>query len=255
MISVPESNGDAALAISGLTVAYDSVPVVWNASLTIPTGRLVGIVGPNGAGKSSLIKAVLGLVPRVAGRVASFGLDPARDPRRVAYVPQRSSVDWDFPATVLDVVLMGTFGQLGWFKRPGRAQRDAAREALARVEMDAYADRAIADLSGGQQQRVFIARALVQGADLYLMDEPFAGVDALTERTIIALLRELVASGRTILCVHHDLATVPEYFDDVVLMNREIVRHGPVASAFEQRAIERAYGGRVVREAPRAPDA
>jgi manganese/zinc/iron transport system ATP- binding protein len=185
------------------------------------------------------------MLPRISGRVRAFGADPARDRSRVAYVPQRTSVDWDFPASVLDVVLMGTYGKLGWFRRPRRKEHEAALHALGVVEMDDFAERQIAELSGGQQQRVFLARALVQDADLYLMDEPFAGVDAVTERTIVALLQRLRDTGKTILCVHHDLATVAEYFDDVTLLNREIVAFGPVAETFTRANVEATYGGRV----------
>ncbi|MEM1451020.1 MAG: metal ABC transporter ATP-binding protein [Planctomycetota bacterium] len=239
------AGADLPLDVVGLTVAYDAVPVVWDASLRLERGRLLAIVGPNGAGKSSLIKAVLGMVPRVAGRVRSFGLDPGRDRSRVAYVPQRTSVDWDFPASVLDVVVMGTYGKLGWFRRPRRAEREAAREALATVEMEDFEGRQISELSGGQQQRVFLARALVQKADLYLMDEPFAGVDAVTERAIVTILQRLRDEGTTIVCVHHDLTTVAETFDDVALLNREIVAFGPVEEAFTRENVEATYGGRV----------
>ncbi|MEM9380878.1 MAG: metal ABC transporter ATP-binding protein [Planctomycetota bacterium] len=239
------ANAGAALELVGLTVAYDAVPVVWDASLRLERGRLLAIVGPNGAGKSSLIKAVLGMVPRVAGRVRSFGSDPAQDRSRVAYVPQRTSVDWDFPASVLDVVVMGTYGRLGWFRRPGRAEHEAARAALATVEMDGFEGRQISELSGGQQQRVFLARALVQDADLYLMDEPFAGVDAVTERAIVSILQRLRDAGTTIVCVHHDLTTVADTFDDVVLLNCDVVAFGPVESTFTRENVEATYGGRV----------
>lgn len=241
----PGTTSDIALEVTGLTVAYGPVPVVWNATMSLACGRLMAIVGPNGAGKSTLIKAALGMLPRISGRVRAFGADPARDRSRVAYVPQRTSVDWDFPATVLDVVLMGTYGKLGWFRRPRRKEREAALRALGVVEMDDFAKRQIAELSGGQQQRVFLARALVQDADLYLMDEPFAGVDAVTERTIVALLQRLRDTGKTILCVHHDLATVADYFDDVTLLNREIVAFGPVAETFTRANVETTYGGQV----------
>ncbi|MEM8712970.1 MAG: metal ABC transporter ATP-binding protein, partial [Planctomycetota bacterium] len=240
-----ESGDAAALQIAGMSVAYDVVPVVWNASFEVQRGRLMAIVGPNGAGKSTLLKAALGMLPRLAGRVRAFGVDPADDRSRIAYVPQRTSVDWDFPATVLDVVLMGTYGRLGWCRRPRKADRQAALEALKMVEMDAFQTRQIAELSGGQQQRVFLARALVQDAELYLMDEPFAGVDAVTERAIVALLKHLRDEGRTILVVHHDLATVPDYFDDVTLLDRRVIASGPVESVFTRARVEETYGGRV----------
>lgn len=234
-----------ALEIAGLSVAYDAVPAVWNASFSVAPGTLMAIVGPNGAGKSTLLKGLLGMLPRLAGRVRVFGQDPARFRGEIAYVPQRSSVDWDFPATVLDVVLMGTYGRLGWLRRPGKKERVAAVDALKMVEMDAFQKRQIAELSGGQQQRVFLARALVQDASLYLMDEPFAGVDAVTERAIVLLLKRLRDDGRTIVVVHHDLSTVPEYFDAVTLLDRRVIASGPVAEVFTRARVEEAYGGRV----------
>lgn len=242
--------GALALDITGLTVAYDGAPVLWDASISLNRGRLMAVVGPNGAGKSTLLKAALGMLPRLAGRVRVFGIDPRDDASRVAYVPQRTSVDWDFPATVLDVVLMGTYGRLGWFKRPRKADREAALEAIRLVEMEDFSDRQIGELSGGQQQRVFLARALVQDADLYLMDEPFAGVDAVTERAIVALLKRLRDAGKSILVVHHDLSTVAEYFDDVTLLSREVIAAGPIDTIFKREQIEATYGGRVSCDLP-----
>lgn len=232
-----------ALHVEDLTVAYGADPVLWDIDLDIPPGVMAAIVGPNGAGKSSLLKAALGLVRPVAGHVRMFGLPLREVRRRIAYVPQRAAVDWDFPATALDVVQMGLYGRLGWLRRPGRAEREAARKALAEVGMEDYADRQIADLSGGQQQRVFLARALVQGADLYLLDEPMAGVDATTERVIVALLHRLRDAGRTIVVVHHDLQTVARYFDWLVLLNKRIVAQGPVAEVYTAAALRRAFGG------------
>lgn len=234
-----------ALEIAGLSVAYDAVPAVWNASFAVERGTLMAIVGPNGAGKSTLLKGLLGMLPKLAGRVRVFGQDPAQFRGEIAYVPQRSSVDWDFPATVLDVVLMGTYGRLGWFRRPGKKERAAALDALQMVEMDEFKTRQIAELSGGQQQRVFLARALVQDASLYLMDEPFAGVDAVTERAIVMLLKRLRDEGRTIVVVHHDLSTVPEYFDAVTLLDRRVIASGPVGDVFTRARVEETYGGRV----------
>jgi manganese/zinc/iron transport system ATP- binding protein len=230
------------LAVEDLTVAYGDRPAVWDMDLTIPAGVVAAIIGPNGAGKSTLLKAALGLVRPVAGTVAFFGEPLRRARRRVAYVPQRASVDWDFPATVLDVALMGTYGRLGWFRRPGRAEVAVAREALARVGLSDLADRQIGQLSGGQQQRTFLARALAQQADLYLMDEPFQGVDAVTEEAIVGLLRELRSAGRTAVVVHHDLATVPEYFDWVALMNVKLIAAGPVAEVFTAERLQATYG-------------
>ncbi len=234
-----------ALEIHDLTVAYRDKPVLWDVDLVVPEGVLMAVVGPNGAGKTTLIKAVLGLVDVAAGQARVHGKPYAEARSRVAYVPQRGSVDWDFPASVLDVVVMGLYGKLGWFRRPGAAERAAALDALREVGMDAYADRQIAQLSGGQQQRVFLARALVQGADVFLMDEPFQGVDATTERAIIALLQRLRAGGKTLVVVHHDLQTVPEFFDHVLLLNVRRIAAGPVAEVFTDDNLRRTYGGRV----------
>ncbi len=236
---MPQSS--PALRVKGLTVAYEDDPVLWDIDLTVPQGTLMGIVGPNGSGKTTLLKAVLDLVPKAAGHVRIFG-SPYSDQRaRVGYVPQRGSVDWDFPTNALDVVLMGLYGRLGWFRRPGAAEREQARDALDQVGMAAYADRQISQLSGGQQQRVFLARALVQEADLYLMDEPFQGVDATTERTIVELLQELRAAGRTVIAVHHDLNTVADYFDRVLLLNVRNIASGPVETVFTDDNIRATY--------------
>lgn len=234
-----------AIEVHDVTVAYGRRPVLWDVDVEIPSGRLVAIVGPNGAGKSTLLKAILGLVPIASGRVTVLGRALAEVRQRVAYVPQRESVDWDFPIDALGVVLMGRYGRLGWFRRPGRAEREAAMAALQAVEMSAYARRQISQLSGGQQQRVFLARALVQDADLCLMDEPFAGVDAATERTIIDVLRGLRARGRTVVAVHHDLQTVPAYFDHVVMLNMRLVASGPTAEVFTPANLHATYGGRL----------
>jgi manganese/zinc/iron transport system ATP- binding protein len=209
-------------------------------------GRHAGIVGPNGAGKSTLIKASLGVVPRLSGEVSVFGQPYERARHRIAYVPQRASVDWDFPATVRDVVLMGLYREIGFLRFAGKGHRAKAMACLERVGMAGFADRQIGQLSGGQQQRVFLTRALAQGADLYVMDEPFAGVDAATERAIVAVLKELNAAGKTIICVHHDLATVPEYFDHVLLINVRKIADGPVAAAFTPENLQSAYGGRLL---------
>jgi manganese/zinc/iron transport system ATP- binding protein len=228
-----------------LTVAYRERPVLWDVDLAIREGRLTAIVGPNGAGKSTLIKAALGLVPAAAGSVRIFGQPIADVRRRVAYVPQRGSVDWDFPTDALDVVTMGRYGALGWLKRPGRRERETALACLRQVGMEAFADRQISQLSGGQQQRVFLARALAQDADLYFMDEPFAGVDATTERAIIALLQDLRAIGKTVVAVHHDLNTVDDYFDDVALLNVRLIAAGPVEAVFTHENLHATYGGRI----------
>jgi manganese/zinc/iron transport system ATP- binding protein len=237
--------GAPPLCVQDLTVAYREKPALWDVDLEVPAGRLAAIVGPNGAGKSTLIKACLGLMPAQAGTVEIFGR-PYRELRlRVGYVPQRGSVDWDFPTNALDVVTMGTFGQLGWFRRPGAAQRERALAALEQVGMADYALRQISQLSGGQQQRVFLARALAQDADLYFMDEPFVGVDATTEQAIVELLRSLRDRGKTVICVHHDLDSAPEYFDWVALLNVRLVAAGDMATTFTLANLAAAYGGRI----------
>ncbi|MGQ0613314.1 MAG: metal ABC transporter ATP-binding protein [Planctomycetaceae bacterium] len=241
----PTATPPPALEFHDLTVAYHTKPVLWDVDLAIPEGKLVAVVGPNGAGKSTLLKAALDLVPLASGYVRAFGRTYAEVRRDVAYVPQRESVDWDFPSSVLDVVLMGRYGRMGWFRRPSKEDREIALDALRRVGMAELRDRQISRLSGGQQQRTFLARALAQDARLYLMDEPFAGVDAVTERAIIGLLRELRDRGRTVVCVHHDLQTAPEYFDWVVLLNMRLVAAGWMANAFSSENLQRTYGGRL----------
>ena len=233
------------LSLHDMTVAYHRRPVVWDIDYQAQPGRLVAIVGPNGAGKSTLIKAALDLIPKVAGGVRFFGKPYSEIRGRVAYVPQRTTVDWDFPVTALDVVAMGLYRQIGWFWPVSRKWKAKALEALDKVGLADFAKRQISQLSGGQQQRVFLARALVQGADLYLMDEPFAGVDAATERAIVDLLRELRSEGKTALVVHHDLQTVPEYFDDVLLLNMRLVASGPVSEVFTPENLRKTFGGKL----------
>jgi manganese/zinc/iron transport system ATP- binding protein len=234
-----------ALHVEDLTVSYGGSPVLWDIDLDIPRGVMAAIVGPNGAGKSTLVKAVLGLVRPVAGHVRLFGMRYRDARRRVGYVPQRTSVDWDFPVTALDVVTMGLYGRLGWIRRPGRRERQAAMAALAEVGMQDYASRQISQLSGGQQQRVFIARALVQEADLYFLDEPMAGVDATTERAIVRILHRLRDAGKTVVVVHHDLQTVRSYFDWLVLLNVRIIGQGAVAETYTTANLRRTYGGQI----------
>jgi manganese/zinc/iron transport system ATP- binding protein len=236
---------ESPLAVRGLTVAYGEKPVVFSLDATFPPGAMSAVVGPNGAGKSTLLKAALGVAPRLSGEATVFGrpLERARD--RVAYVPQRATVDWDFPATAFDVVAMGLWRRLGLLGRMRPAQAAAVRDALDRVGMGDFAGRQIGQLSGGQQQRVFLARALAQDADLYLLDEPFAGVDAATERAIIDVLRALRDRRRAVICVHHDLATVEDYFDHVLLLNVRRVAEGPVATAFTAANLQATYGGRL----------
>jgi len=233
------------LDIHDVTVAYHRRPVLWDVDVTITEPHLAAICGPNGAGKSTLIKAALGLIPMASGEVRVFGQPVKSVRRRIGYVPQRESVDWDFPVNVLDVVLMGTYGRLGWFRRPGKQDRDWAQHCLEKVGLASYARQQIGQLSGGQQQRVFLARALAQKADLYFMDEPMAGVDAATERMIFDVLRELRAAGKTIIAVHHDLRTVPHYFDYVVLLNVRLVAAGPTETTFTPDNLRKTYGGRL----------
>lgn len=240
-----ETGKRTAIDVRDLTVAYRDKPVLWDIDLTVPSGVLMAIVGPNGAGKTTFIKAILGLLRTAAGQIRIFGKTYEEQRQLVAYVPQRGSVDWDFPTSVLDVVMMGLYGRLGWFKRPGKEQRRLAGEALEKVGMQDFADRQISQLSGGQQQRVFLARALIQDADVYLMDEPFQGVDATTERAIITLLRELRAADKTLVVVHHDLQSVAEYFDHVMLLNVRRIASGRVDEVFTEENLRLTYGGRV----------
>ncbi|WP_185984586.1 metal ABC transporter ATP-binding protein [Aureimonas mangrovi] len=251
---------ELALHVEDLTVSYQARPVLWDIDLDVPPGVMAAIVGPNGAGKSTLIKSVLGLVTPTAGHVRLYGRPYRMQRKRVGYVPQRSSVDWDFPTDALDVVTMGLYGHLGWLLRPGRAEREKAMEALALVGMQDFAGRQISQLSGGQQQRVFLARALVQDADVYFLDEPMAGVDATTERAIVDILHKLRDAGKTLIVVHHDLQTVRSYFDWLVLLNVRVIAQGPVREVYTADNLRRAYGGQIaLLEAPTgegiAPDA
>lgn len=233
------------LAVRGLTVSYGEKPALFSLDASFPAGAMSAIVGPNGAGKSTFLKAALGLIPRVSGEVTVFGREVTRARDRIAYVPQRASVDWDFPTTAIDVVLMGLYGQLGLLRRISSAHRSQARACLDRVGMADFADRQIGQLSGGQQQRIFLARALAQEADLFLLDEPFAGVDAATEAAIIDVLKSLKSEGRSIVAVHHDLSTVTAYFDYVLLVNLRQIAQGPVAKAFTAETLSETYGGRL----------
>lgn len=233
------------ISIRDLTVAYHRKPVLWDIDYDAPAGQLIGVIGPNGAGKSTLLKAILGLVPLTSGRVLIFGEPHQRQRRRIGYVPQRESVDWDFPVSALDVATMGYYGHIGWLRPVTRRHRAIGRAALERVGLADYADRQISQLSGGQQQRVFLARALVQDAPVYLMDEPFAAVDAATEKAIVRILHELRAAGRTVLVVHHDLQTVTDYFDSVLLLNLRVVASGPTTEVFTPENLQKTYGGRL----------
>ncbi|HWK99834.1 MAG TPA: metal ABC transporter ATP-binding protein [Parapedobacter sp.] len=236
---------DPILEVHDLTVTYGRKPVLWGVDFTLPTGCIAGIVGPNGAGKSTLLKTIMGLIPPSSGYVKLFD-KPLDDVRaQVSYVPQRESVDWDFPVSVLDVVLMGRYGKVGLLRNTGTHDRNIALECLEKVGMTAFAKRQISQLSGGQQQRVFLARALAQEADIYFMDEPFAGVDAATEQAIIELLREMASNGKTIVVVHHDLQSARSYFDWIVLLNMHLIAAGPTDEAFTDETIQQAYGGRL----------
>ncbi len=241
-----DSIGHSPLAIRGLTVSYGEKPAVFSVDATFENGSMTAIIGPNGAGKSTLLKAALGIISPLSGQVTSYGHPLESQRHRIAYVPQRASVDWDFPTRVLDVVLMGLYRQLGLLGRVRAKHRKHAMSCLKRVGMEGFSDRQIGQLSGGQQQRVFLARALAQSADLYLLDEPFAGVDAATERAIIAVLKDLKDEGKTVIAVHHDLATVPDYFDSVFIINTTRIAEGPVAQAFTPETLQEAYGGRLV---------
>jgi manganese/zinc/iron transport system ATP- binding protein len=233
------------LEIHDLTVSYDQNPVLWNVDLSLPGGKLVGILGPNGAGKSTLIKAIMGLITPTSGYVKVFD-KPLNEVRsRISYVPQRESVDWNFPASVLDVVMMGTYGKLGLFRRPGKKEKDIALKSLEQVGMSGFVKRQISELSGGQQQRVFIARALAQEADLYLMDEPFAGVDMSTETAIFQLLQEMTAAGKTVIVVHHDIHSAMNFFDWLIMLNLHLVASGPKELVMNEEMLRKTYGGKL----------
>lgn len=234
-----------ALEIHDLTVAFDRKPVLWNIDLTLPQGKLIGIIGPNGAGKSTLIKSVMGLLPLSSGYIKLFDQDLATVRNKVSYVPQRNSVDWDFPVSVLDVVLMGRYAGLGLFKNIRQADKEMAMDCLRKVGMENFANRQISQLSGGQQQRTFLARSLAQQADVYFMDEPFAGVDAATEKTIIQLLQSMTQQGKTIIVVHHDLHAVTSYFDWLIMLNTRLVAHGATAEIFNRENLQHTYGGKL----------
>lgn len=232
---------DYIIEVEDMTVAYHTKPVLWDVDLDIPKSILMAIVGPNGAGKSTLIKAMLDLIKPISGNVLFNGGSYKSQRKHIGYVPQSESVDWDFPANALDVVMMGRYGELGWLKRPKANDRELAMDALIKLGMEEFADRQISQLSGGQQQRVFLARALVQEADIYFMDEPLKGVDAKTEKAIMELLKEMRDNGKTVIVVHHDLQTVEEYFDWVVLLNTQIIASGPVEEAFTDENIRKTY--------------
>jgi manganese/zinc/iron transport system ATP- binding protein len=233
------------IELHDLSVSYDKKPVLWGVDFSLPSGKLIGIVGPNGAGKSTLLKSMMGLIPLSSGYIHFFGksLDEART--RVSYVPQRESVDWDFPTSVSDVVMMGRFPKMGLLKRPSAHDKAVVAECIEKVGLTDFRSRQIAELSGGQQQRVFIARALAQEADVYLMDEPFAGVDAATEKTLLSLMQAIAAEGKTIIVVHHDLHSVARYFEWIILLNMRLVASGPAQEVLNSDLLQEAYGGKL----------
>lgn len=225
-----------------LNVNYDKTPVLFDISLKVPSGKLVGIIGPNGAGKSTFIKAALGLVKPISGNVEFFGEPLKKVRRQVAYVPQRESVDWDFPITVKDLALMGRYGMLGLFRGLRPIDYEACAHYLDVVGMGQYANRQISQLSGGQQQRVFIARALLQEANIYFMDEPFSGIDIATEKVIMDLLRKLKSEGKTVFVVHHDLNSVESYFDWLIMLNMRLIASGKTENIFNPKTLNETYG-------------
>lgn len=233
------------LEVHDLTVSYDQSPVLWNVDLSLPSGNLIGVLGPNGAGKSTLIKAIMGLVNPTSGYVKIFDKTLEEVRNKISYVPQRESVDWNFPASVLDVVMMGTYGKLGLFRRPGKKEKEIALKSLDQVGMTSFVNRQISELSGGQQQRVFIARALAQESDLYFLDEPFAGVDMATETAIFHLLKEMTASGKTIIVVHHDIHSAMNYFDWIIMLNLHLVGSGPTDQVMTEELLRKTYGGKL----------
>ena len=230
------------IEIKKLVVAYDEdKPVLDDFNLGIEKGRMTAFVGPNGAGKSTLIKAILEFVKPITGSITINGKKYAQEKKKIEYVPQRGSVDWDFPTTLYDVVEMGSYGRVGFLKRVPKSEKNRVMEAIEKVDMLEYVDRQISQLSGGQQQRVFIARALVQDAEIYLLDEPFQGIDKKTEGSIVKILKGLKEEGKTVIVVHHDLQTVPEYFDEVVLINRKVIASGKVNEVFTKENIDETY--------------
>lgn len=240
-----ENHSSDVLNICNLSVSYAKQPVLWDLTLQVPQGKVVGVIGPNGAGKSTFIKSIMGLIPTDHGVIKIFDKPLKEVKKRISYVPQRSSVDWNFPASVFDIVLMGRYAHLGLFKRPRQVDKDKAMEALQQVEMHHLAHKKISDLSGGQQQRIFIARALAQEADLYFMDEPFVGIDIATEQAIITLLKKLAAAGKSIVVVHHDLQTVQQYFDWIILLNMHLIGAGPVEEVLQPQLLQAAYRGKL----------
>jgi manganese/iron transport system ATP-binding protein/manganese/zinc/iron transport system ATP- binding protein len=234
-----------AIEVEHLTVSYNARPALLDVSVNIEADQLVGIIGPNGAGKSTLIKAVLGFVKPDLGTVRIGGSNAQNARGQVAYVPQRGAVDWDFPITVKEVSLMGRYQQIPWYSSPKKEDGEAAMEALKMVRMEEFANRQIGELSGGQQQRVFMARALAQGSNILLLDEPFAGVDAATERAILEVLDRAKKSGKTLVVVHHDLSTAAEYFDKLLLIKQRLYAYGEPAAVLQEDLLSQVYEGRL----------
>ncbi len=231
-----------AITVKELTVDYDGVTAIKDVYFAVRAEELTAIVGPNGAGKSTLIKALLGLIPTRTGTISCFGTSPKQYRKDISYVPQRAQIDWEFPANVFDVVAMGLYGELGLLRRFSSAHKDRVHSALTDVDMADFATRQISQLSGGQQQRVFLARSIVQDAELILLDEPFGGIDAKSEVVIVDILRRQKQNGKSIVAVHHDLSTVKDYFDDVILLNKTVTAFGPVDDVFTKSNVEKTYG-------------
>jgi manganese/zinc/iron transport system ATP- binding protein len=238
-------DGNISVEVHNLSVAYNRTPVLWDVDFELPQGQIIGIVGPNGSGKSTLLKAIMGLIPVSSGYAKLFGKDLDKVRERIAYIPQRETIDWNFPATVEDVVSMGRYKKGKLFQRLSSIDKQLTNDAIEKVKLTEFKDRQIAQLSGGQQQRVFIARALAQGADLYIMDEPFVGVDMTTEKNILDILFKMKEEGKTVVIVHHDLQTVFEYFDYLVLMNTRLVAHGPLKEVMTSENLQATYGGQL----------
>lgn len=232
---------DKSIEVRNLHVSYYGNEVVSDVSFSFDRGNIIGIIGPNGAGKSTLMQAILGLLPKDKGEVSFHGNTIKEVRKRIAYVPQRSKIDWDFPIIVRDTVLLGTYPRLGVFKRPKRAEKELALDCLKQVDMEEFSNRQIGELSGGQQQRVFLARALAQNAEYFFLDEPFVGIDATSEKTIIKILKDLRDAGKTVFVVHHDLSTVEDYFDELIIINKELIDSGPVQTVFKPDLVRKAY--------------
>ncbi len=231
----------SALTIKDVQVSYHGRSAIEAIDLTLEQGKVLGIIGPNGAGKSTLLKAILNLVSIDKGTIEIFGQNLKENRKRIAYVPQRNQYDWDFPIHVLDAVLIGTYPILGIFKRPKKKDKEWAYECLKKVGMEEFAHRQIGELSGGQQQRVFLARALAQKADIFFLDEPFVGIDVSSEEMIVKLLKKLRNQGKTVVVVHHDLSKANEYFDELLLLNKQVIEFGSPQHVLRPEIMRQAY--------------